>query len=66
LRMLREQASGPTREQRNTFVAPWLGWAIDAFDYSARFGRAAEEEGEGFTSDRFTREPASRAARAPT
>src|SRR5919202_2949768 len=33
LRMLREQASGLTREQRNAFLAAWLGWAMDAFDY---------------------------------
>jgi len=31
--LLREQARGPTRDQRNAFVAAWLGWAMDAFDY---------------------------------
>jgi SHS family lactate transporter-like MFS transporter len=31
--MLREQASGLTRDQRNAFIAAWLGWAMDAFDY---------------------------------
>jgi SHS family lactate transporter-like MFS transporter len=31
--MLREQAAGLTREQRNAFFAAWLGWAMDAFDY---------------------------------
>ena len=31
--MLREQASGLTRDQRNAFFAAWLGWAMDAFDY---------------------------------
>ncbi|WP_081685583.1 MFS transporter [Candidatus Solirubrobacter pratensis] len=33
LRMLREQARGLTRDQRNAFFAAWLGWAMDAFDY---------------------------------
>jgi MFS transporter, SHS family, lactate transporter len=32
-RMLREQARGLNREQRNAFLAAWLGWAMDAFDY---------------------------------
>src|ERR1700712_4436031 len=32
-RMLREQARGLTRDQRNAFLAAWLGWAMDAFDY---------------------------------
>jgi SHS family lactate transporter-like MFS transporter len=31
--MLREQARGLTRDQRNAFIAAWLGWAMDAFDY---------------------------------
>src|SRR3954447_21167792 len=31
--MLSEQARGLTREQRNAFIAAWLGWAMDAFDY---------------------------------
>ncbi len=29
---MREQ-SGGCRDQRNSFVAAWLGWAMDAFDY---------------------------------
>jgi SHS family lactate transporter-like MFS transporter len=33
LKMVREQARGLTRDQRNAFVASWLGWAMDAFDY---------------------------------
>jgi SHS family lactate transporter-like MFS transporter len=33
LGMLREQARGLTRDQRNAFLAAWLGWAMDAFDY---------------------------------
>ena len=33
LPMLREQARGLTRDQRNAFVAAWLGWTMDAFDY---------------------------------
>jgi SHS family lactate transporter-like MFS transporter len=33
LSMLREQARGLTRDQRNAFFAAWLGWAMDAFDY---------------------------------
>jgi MFS transporter, SHS family, lactate transporter len=31
--MLRAQASGLTKDQRNAFLAAWLGWAMDAFDY---------------------------------
>src|SRR4051812_3412580 len=31
--MLRTQAQGLTRDQRNAFLAAWLGWAMDAFDY---------------------------------
>ncbi len=30
---LREQARGLTRDQRNAFLAAWLGWSMDAFDY---------------------------------
>src|SRR3954467_8667152 len=33
LGMLREQARGLSRDQRNAFLAAWLGWAMDAFDY---------------------------------
>src|SRR6476469_6303538 len=31
--MLRQQAAGLTKDQRNAFVASWLGWAMDACDY---------------------------------
>src|SRR3954454_6427266 len=31
--MVRAQAAGLSRDQRNAFVAAWLGWAMDAFDY---------------------------------
>src|SRR3954469_9647422 len=31
--MVREQARGLNRDQRNAFLAAWLGWAMDAFDY---------------------------------
>src|SRR3954464_10473957 len=31
--MLRQQAQGLTKDQRNAFLAAWLGWAMDAFDY---------------------------------
>src|SRR3954464_11096443 len=31
--MLRDQARGLNRDQRNAFFAAWLGWAMDAFDY---------------------------------
>jgi SHS family lactate transporter-like MFS transporter len=31
--MIRAQAQGLTRDQRNAFLASWLGWAMDAFDY---------------------------------
>ena len=30
---IREQARGLTKDQRNAFLAAWLGWAMDAFDY---------------------------------
>jgi SHS family lactate transporter-like MFS transporter len=33
LGMVRSQATGLTRDQRNAFFAAWLGWAMDAFDY---------------------------------
>jgi SHS family lactate transporter-like MFS transporter len=33
LGMLRAQMRGLTRDQRNAFLAAWLGWAMDAFDY---------------------------------
>src|SRR3954449_12218818 len=33
LGMLRAQAKGLNRDQRNAFLAAWLGWAMDAFDY---------------------------------
>src|SRR3954464_13387806 len=33
IKMLREQSSGLTKDQRNAFLAAWLGWAMDAFDY---------------------------------
>jgi SHS family lactate transporter-like MFS transporter len=33
LKIVREQATGLTKDQRNAFVAAYLGWAMDAFDY---------------------------------
>ncbi|MFC8519274.1 MFS transporter [Streptomyces sp. NPDC057257] len=33
LKTVREQAGGLTKDQRNAFVAAYLGWAMDAFDY---------------------------------
>lgn len=33
LNSVREQATGLTKDQRNAFVAAYLGWAMDAFDY---------------------------------
>ncbi|MFF1303245.1 MFS transporter [Streptomyces sp. NPDC058307] len=33
LTTVREQATGLTKDQRNAFVAAYLGWAMDAFDY---------------------------------
>ena len=33
LTTVREQARGLTKDQRNAFVAAYLGWAMDAFDY---------------------------------
>ncbi|MEU0030977.1 MFS transporter [Streptomyces sp. NPDC006335] len=33
LTTVREQAKGLTKDQRNAFVAAYLGWAMDAFDY---------------------------------
>jgi SHS family lactate transporter-like MFS transporter len=33
LKSVRAQARGLTRDQRNAFLAAWLGWAMDAFDY---------------------------------
>jgi len=30
---LRQQASGLSKDQRNAFIAAYLGWAMDAFDY---------------------------------
>lgn len=31
--LVRDQARGLTRDQRNAFVAAYLGWTMDAFDY---------------------------------
>jgi SHS family lactate transporter-like MFS transporter len=33
LKTVKEQAAGLTKDQRNAFVAAYLGWAMDAFDY---------------------------------
>lgn len=33
LKTVGEQARGLTKDQRNAFVAAYLGWAMDAFDY---------------------------------
>jgi hypothetical protein len=30
---IRDQAAGLTRDQRNAFLAAFLGWTMDAFDY---------------------------------
>lgn len=33
MKTLREQASGLTKDQRYAFIAAYMGWAMDAFDY---------------------------------
>jgi len=33
LNSIRQQAGGLTKDQRNAFLAAYLGWAMDAFDY---------------------------------
>ncbi|MEV6741741.1 MFS transporter [Streptomyces sp. NPDC051104] len=33
LKTVRDQAAGLTKDQRHAFVAAYLGWAMDAFDY---------------------------------
>ena len=33
LKTVREQATGLTKDQRNAFVAAYLGWAMYAFDF---------------------------------
>jgi SHS family lactate transporter-like MFS transporter len=33
LKVIRDQAGGLTKDQRNAFTAAYLGWAMDAFDY---------------------------------
>ncbi|MFE1947536.1 MFS transporter [Streptomyces massasporeus] len=33
LKTVKGQAAGLTKDQRNAFVAAYLGWAMDAFDY---------------------------------
>ena len=66
--MLREQASGLTRDQRNVrrcvVIVPVLVTvivlsALGSEDHSARFGRADDEEArEPFSTDRVRREGA--------
>jgi hypothetical protein len=62
-----DQARGLTREQRNAFLAAWLGWAMDAFDFFLVvfvLSDIAKEFGQSTTTSRSSRRPRSSRGRS--